>query len=232
MSADLPKQSRSKQSGAQQRRAKQRRLGLSRRLLLRRSPLFFTALTLAACGAPSDSASRLRREGSDAQAQKLPPTPTCGDSGITPSQTPGPFYTPNSPQRQSLLEADTVGIRLTVTGQVLTTGCMPIANSLIDVWQTDDKGQYDNEGDTMRGHQFTNAEGRYRIETIVPGLYPGRTRHLHIKVQAPNRPVLTTQLYLPQEPLNARDFLFQRELLMTVQAADEGKQAQFDFVLA
>jgi protocatechuate 3,4-dioxygenase beta subunit len=42
------------------------------------------------------------------------------------------------------------------------------------------------------------AEGRYRFRTILPALYPGRTRHYHFKVQAPEQPVLTTQLYFPE----------------------------------
>ncbi len=119
-----------------------------------------------------------------------------------------------------------------MTGRVLTADCTPISDSLIDVWQTDAQGKYDNEGDKLRGHQFTDAEGRYWLETIVPGLYPGRTRHLHIKVQAPDHPILTTQLYLPQEPLNEKDFLFQPALLMAVQDTAEGKRALFDFVLS
>lgn len=109
---------------------------------------------------------------------------------------------------------------------------MPLANSLIDVWQADAEGAYDNTGNKLRGHQFTDEEGRYRIETIVPGVYPGRTRHLHVKVQAPDYPMLTTQLYLPDELLNEQDFLFQPVLLMTVQETVEETQAKFDFVLS
>lgn len=206
----------------------------SRRRFLRRSPPCFTALALAACGNATNRASSALPN--QAQAQSLPPTPTCGDGSQTsiqtPAQTPGPFYSPNSPQRQSLLDVDTPGTKLILTGQVLTTECVPLANSLIDVWQTDDQGAYDNIGNTLRGHQFSDAEGRYWLETIVPGLYPGRTRHLHIKVQAPSRPVLTTQLYLPEEPLNEKDFLFQRALLMAVEETAEGKRAQFNFVLS
>jgi len=205
---------------------------INRRRFLRRSPPFLTALALTACG---HSANRSRPTSPSAQAQSLPPTPTCGDDQTpiqTPAQTPGPFYSPNSPQRQSLIEPDTAGTRLIVTGQVLATDCTPLANSLIDVWQTDDSGAYDNSGNTLRGHQFTDAEGRYWLETVVPGMYPGRTRHLHIKVRSPGHPVLTTQLYFPQESLNERDFLFQPELVMAVQDSDEGRQAQFNFVLS
>jgi len=119
-----------------------------------------------------------------------------------------------------------------VTGAVVDTSCRPIAGALIDFWQTDDAGQYDNVGYRMRGHQFTDDAGSYSLETVVPGLYPGRTRHIHLKVQAPNRPVLTTQLYFPDEPRNARDGIFRSELLLQVQDAEDGsKAAAFTFVL-
>jgi protocatechuate 3,4-dioxygenase beta subunit len=82
-----------------------------------------------------------------------------------------------------------------------------------------------------RGHLFTDGEGRYRFRTILPALYPGRTRHYHIKVQAPERPVLTTQLYFPDEPANRRDGLFRRELVMRIAEAPGGFPAHFDFVV-
>lgn len=52
-----------------------------------------------------------------------------------------------------------------------------------------------------------------------------------MKVQAPNGPVLTTQLYFPDEPANQRDGIFTPELVMKVRDADAGKLATFDFVL-
>lgn len=67
--------------------------------------------------------------------------------------------------------------------------------------------------------------------SIQPALYPGRTRHYHVKVQAPNRPVLTTQLYFPGEAGNARDRLFRRGLLMQVAEERDGLAARFAFVL-
>lgn len=164
----------------------------------------------------------------------LPPTPACGDDDDepTPAQTEGPYYTPNTPERASLLEPGMPGTRLVVSGTVLTTGCVPVARALLDFWHADDAGEYDNVGYRLRGHQFTDDQGRYTLETIVPGLYPGRTRHIHVKVQAPNQPVLTTQLYFPDEPANSTDGIFAPELLMTVQDTADGKQAGFDFVLA
>jgi protocatechuate 3,4-dioxygenase beta subunit len=164
----------------------------------------------------------------------LLPTPDCGDDDdITPRQTEGPFYTPNSPKRTSLLEPGITGTMITVTGQVLTTDCKPVANALVDFWHADDNGEYDNVGYKLRGHQFTDAHGRYTLKTIVPGLYPGRTRHFHVKVQAPNQRILTTQLYFPDEPRNKRDRIFNPVLLMDVKDAPkgEGKTATFNFVL-
>jgi protocatechuate 3,4-dioxygenase beta subunit len=164
--------------------------------------------------------------------QVVQPTPACGDADApTPAQTEGPYFTPNSPERTSLLEPDMRGTRLMITGYVLTTACRPVAGALVDFWQCDDVGVYDNRGYRLRGHQFTDDEGRYQLETIVPGIYPGRTRHIHVKVQAPNQPVLTTQLYFPNEPANARDGIFRRELVMAVQDSADGKEATFNFVL-
>ena len=167
------------------------------------------------------------------QAQALPPTPACDDGdGATPAQTEGPYYTPNTPQRTSLLETGMAGVKLIVSGQVLTTNCQPVARALLDFWQADDAGEYDNAGYRLRGHQFADDQGRYTLETVMPGLYPGRTRHIHVKVQAPNQPVLTTQLYFPGEPGNDRDGIFNLALVMDVQDEAGGKTGAFNFVLS
>jgi protocatechuate 3,4-dioxygenase beta subunit len=116
-------------------------------------------------------------------------------------------------------------------GQVLTRSCQPVARALLDLWHADERGEYDNAGFRYRGHLFTDAEGRYRLRTILPALYTGRTRHYHVKVQAPQQGVLTTQLYFPDEPMNRRDGLFRRELVVRMAEASDGLAARFDFVL-
>ncbi len=83
----------------------------------------------------------------------------------------------------------------------------------------------------MRGHQFTDANGNFRLETIVPGLYPGRTRHIHVKVQGPDTVLLTTQLYFSGEPGNDEDDIFDKALLMDVADDGDSKTAVFNFVL-
>ncbi len=201
-----------------------------RRTFLRACPPLLISFVLATCSKPS---SKLTPQVADQPVSipPLSPTPACGENSATPSQTAGPFYTPNSPERVSLLEPDVRGTRIVLMGQVLASDCTPIANALLDFWHANDQGEYDNSGYTLRGHQFTDADGRYWLETIVPGFYPGRTRHFHVRVQAPNRPALTTQLYFPEEAANQEDGLFQPVLLLAIRDSDEGKQAAFNFVL-
>ncbi|MFI1973283.1 dioxygenase family protein [Streptomyces cinnamoneus] len=160
------------------------------------------------------------------------PTPYCDDGDDpTPPQTEGPYFKPDSPLRASLLESGIPGTRLTVSGYVFGPTCRPVAHALLDFWQADTAGAYDNRGFRLRGHQYTDPQGAFTLTTIVPGLYPGRTRHLHVKVQAPGGPVLTTQLYFPGEPRNHTDPIFNPALLMNVRQAGPAKQATFDFVI-
>jgi protocatechuate 3,4-dioxygenase beta subunit len=172
----------------------------------------------------------------DSETPVLAPTPACGDAddfAETMAQTEGPYFTPNSPERADLLEPGMPGTKLVVTGYVYSTDCQPVANALLDFWQCDDAGVYDNTGYTLRGHQYTDAEGRYELTTIMPGIYTGRTRHIHVKVQEPDQPVLTSQLYFPDVPQNASDGIFDPSLVMDLADADndDGKVGFFTFVL-
>jgi protocatechuate 3,4-dioxygenase beta subunit len=173
-------------------------------------------------------------EASAASAQRVvtPPVPACSPTPRpTPSQTEGPYYKPNTPERTSLIETGMPGARLIVTGHVLSTDCRPIARALLDFWQANDRGEYDTAGYRLRGHQFTDNVGIYYLETILPGLYPGRTRHIHVKVRAPNGPVLTTQLYFPREQRNQADGIFNPNLVVAMQDEAGWKVATFNIFL-
>ncbi len=160
------------------------------------------------------------------------PTPECGDDDEpTPPQTEGPFYKLSSPERRSLIEPGLAGTRLDLSGRVFGRDCRPLAGALLDFWHADGAGHYDNEGFRLRGHQFTDAEGRYRLTSVMPGLYPGRTRHFHVRVQPRDGRVLTTQLYFPGEPRNRRDGLFAPELLVALDEGGKPQRARFHFVL-
>ena len=152
-------------------------------------------------------------------------TPSCGKQ--TPPQMEGPFFTPLSPERTSLITPDMKAARMRLIGQVVDASCRPIAGALLDFWQCDDKGRYDNEGYRLRGHQYTNNKGEFLLETLVPGEYQGRTPHFHVKVQGKSGRVLTTQLYLPKHPRNRRDFLFDPQLILGTRGSD----MLFQFVL-
>jgi protocatechuate 3,4-dioxygenase beta subunit len=159
--------------------------------------------------------------------------PDCSSPALlTPALTEGPYFKANSPERASLVDANTPGTPLVLTGYVLTTDCQPVAHALLDFWQADAAGQYDNRGYTLRGHQYTDKNGRYQLTTIVPGLYPGRTEHIHFKAQAPNGPVLTSQLFFPGVTNNVGDQIFNLALLIHItQESSRGIQATFDFII-
>ncbi len=154
------------------------------------------------------------------------------DDDPTPAQTEGPYFTPNSPLRRSIVPAGAAGVRLTLTGRVLTTVGKSIARALIDFWQADAGGAYDNSGYRFRGHQLTDAKGRYALTTVVPGLYPGRTKHIHVKVQPRGGSILTTQLYFPGVARNRSDRIFRSALLVrNWRKVGASRAARFDFVL-
>jgi protocatechuate 3,4-dioxygenase beta subunit len=149
-----------------------------------------------------------------------------------PELTEGPYYTANSPEKKKLYEEDVQGEKVTVTGYVLDLDCKPIANAWIDFWQADGDGNYDNEGYTLRGHQYTDQSGKYTLETVIPGEYPGRTPHIHFKIQASETaPIITSQLYLPDAERNATDAIFDERLVMDIQDTPSGKVATYNIVV-
>lgn len=157
--------------------------------------------------------------------------PAC-DGTFTPPQAEGPYYTPNTPERNSLLEAGIPGQRMIVVGYVLDSACQPVPNAWLDFWQTDGEGVYDNTGFKLRGHQYTDSQGRYFLETVYPGEYPGRTPHIHVKVRLnDSAPILTSQLYFPNAPSNTRDRIFNPGGLVQLEERGETLIARYNFVV-
>jgi protocatechuate 3,4-dioxygenase beta subunit len=166
--------------------------------------------------------------------QALAATPQIADADDpTPPLTEGPYFKPRSPLRRSIVPRGAGGTALTLTGRVLTTSGRPVAHALLDFWQADGRGVYDNSGFRFRGHQFTDAQGRYKLLTVVPGIYPGRTKHIHVKAQRPRGSVLTTQLFFPGVARNRTDSIFTTECLVQNWRVVKGRRlGRFDFVLA
>jgi protocatechuate 3,4-dioxygenase beta subunit len=166
------------------------------------------------------------------------PTPTTSASinslpcdGVpTISQTEGPYYKSGSPQKQDLSE-NMLGEKLTITGYVFDKSCRPIPNAWLDFWQADSQGNYDMSGYNLRGHQFTDANGRYELQTVMPAEYGSRPPHIHLKVREGNGPILTSQIYFPEAPQNQADNIFDPTLIMQFNNVDGYKKGMFNFVL-
>jgi protocatechuate 3,4-dioxygenase beta subunit len=153
-------------------------------------------------------------------------------ASLTPAMTEGSYFKAGSPERVSLLAGQVHGKKLVLSGNVLDANCKPVAHALLDFWQADSGGNYDNAGYTFRGHQFSDANGSYQLETVVPGLYPGRTEHIHVKIQAPGGPILTTQLFFPGVSQNDSDGIFDERLLIDVKEDGEGLLGGYNFIVS
>lgn len=174
------------------------------------------------------------------QTANKPPTETiqttqesiaCNGQPI-PQQTEGPYYKEGSPQTTNFYSEGIPGEKVMLSGYVLDTECKPIANAWIDFWQANGNGDYDNEGYGLRGHQFTDDQGKFTLTTVIPGEYPGRTPHIHFKVRAEeDKEIITSQLYLPNAEQNGSDAIFDDDLVMDMQDGPDGKVATYNIVI-
>jgi protocatechuate 3,4-dioxygenase beta subunit len=210
------------------------------------------ALVVAACagtpstGAPASTATAdgtSRPTSSDAVATDgtAPATPTTdattalsctSPASATISETEGPYYKAGAPESADLTTDAMAGTRLTLTGYVVTTDCTPLANATAEIWQADASGSYDNAGYTLRGYVLTDANGRFMIKTVVPGAYPGRTEHIHVKVTPEGGATLTTQLYFPGTTANESDGIYDPSLLLDMAQDGDALIGTYTFVLA
>jgi protocatechuate 3,4-dioxygenase beta subunit len=159
------------------------------------------------------------------------PTVACKDEKPTPAVADDKTFRPGAPARTNLIDASTPGQKLVLTGTVKGTVCGPIKGARVDFWQADWRGIYDASGYRLRGHQLTDGNGRYRLETIVPAATAGRARHLDARIEAAGKPGLVTALYFPDDAANAHDPAFHADLVMKTASVPGSMTATFDFVL-
>lgn len=157
------------------------------------------------------------------------PSAPCTEADLTPAVRDAAGFKAGSPQRTSLVEAGAQGAKVIVSGFVIGLKCGRVKDARLDFWQTDARGAYDMQGFRFRGHQLTDAEGRYRLETIMPGPVGKRAPHLGVRLTPPGQPPLTTLLFFPDEPRNASDPQVAPKLVM--KRAGDNQSFRFDFIL-
>lgn len=179
-----------------------------------------------------------------------PPVAAPVSDGATPSciethaNIEGPYYRAGAPARASLVDPGMPGTPIDIEGRVTGLDCARgIKDVELDVWHATHDGHYDNDGTMhlgrerylLRGRLRTDADGRFRVSTIVPGRYLNgpqyRPAHVHVKVRAAGFAELTTQLYFPGDPYNDVDPFIHRSLVMGLERARDRMLGRFDFVL-
>ena len=151
---------------------------------------------------------------------------------LTPPVEEGPYYKPGSAERNKITAPGIPGTPLTLSGRVFDAAGKSVARAWLDFWHADGEGNYDNAGFNLRGHQFTDKNGRYKLVTVRPHPYLFRAPHIHVKVRAAEgSPILTTQLFFPGEERNKTDHLVEPLTMMEVTNTPGGQQATFDFVV-
>lgn len=151
----------------------------------------------------------------------------------TPAEIEGPFY-PVLPQQDKDLDLTQIqgrsqkanGQHIEILGQVIDTGGQVVQEATVDIWQANAAGRYNHPHDSNPapldsnfqgwGIVKTDQQGRFRFKTVMPGAYPAsqgwsRPPHIHFKVSKLGYEELVTQMYFPDQPLNAADLLLQRK---------------------
>lgn len=175
-------------------------------------------------------------------ADVLPPIPQ--ECTATADNLLGPYYREGAPFRDDLTEPGMAGTRVTIRGRVFGPDCELLSGAVLDFWQADDDGGYDNDGVAdppadvfvLRGKVAAGADGIYAVRTIVPGHYLNgaqyRPAHVHVTVNADGYAPLTTQLYFEGDPYNEIDPFIIESLIMTPSTGADGElEAWFDFML-
>jgi len=151
----------------------------------------------------------------------------------TESNIEGPYYRKNAPFRAKLAEG-LKGDPLAISGKVFSADGTPLKDAVVDVWQADKEGAYDDTSEkfVLRGRIRTGRDGVYAYETVMPGQYDlgeaKRPAHIHYKISADGHRTLTTQLYFKGDAWLERDPFVRKSLIIEV----SGAKGAFDIVLA
>ena len=122
----------------------------------------------------------------------------------------GPYYRPDAPKKTKLRSEKDSAPPLFMAGVVKDEHCDPIVGAVVELWQADTKGEYDNDPNHKpeefhyRASIELDRSGKYSYETVVPAAYEiskgmYRPKHIHYKVSAPGCKTLVTQAYFKSE---------------------------------
>ena len=95
----------------------------------------------------------------------------------TAEMTLGPFF-----PREFAEGANELGHEIEITGRVTELDGRPLDNVVLEIWQADGAGRYDNPGFPGWGRAATDAKGNYSFKTIRPGAPAGRAPHVNFLV--------------------------------------------------
>jgi catechol 1,2-dioxygenase len=174
----------------------------------------------------------------------------------------GPYYIPGAPEFRSEaalpMRADEKGTPFVFQGTVTDLAGAPLDDAVVELWHADDDGYYSQFAPgipewNLRGTIRTGPDGRFAFSTMKPapyqiptdgscgalvaaaGWHPWRPAHLHLKVSAPGKQLITTQLYFDGGDWVEDDVAqaVKPELVLrpTPAATGTGEEVTYDFVL-
>ena len=204
-----------------------------------------SGLVLRSDAAPTEASGELGDFEGFAAGAQIPP-PSTSPPALTEENDLGPYYRPGAPFRAKITPPAEPGQILVIRGRVWGHGTKrPLAGAVLDVWQANDQGHYDFEGKLpeapkelfkYRSRVTADETGFYELETIHPGYYTGRTKHIHYLIQHPGYKKLVTQLYFKGDPRNPADPLFRESLAIEIATQKLGgtpvELGHFDIVLS
>ncbi|MGY1840208.1 MULTISPECIES: catechol 1,2-dioxygenase [unclassified Modestobacter] len=174
----------------------------------------------------------------------------------------GPYYIPGAPEYRSEatvpMREDEKGTPFLFQGTVSDLDGNPLPDARVELWHADDDGYYSQFAPgipewNLRGIILTGPDGRFAFHTVKPapyqiptdgscgalvraaGWHPWRPAHLHLKVSAPGRQLITTQLYFDGGEYITDDVAqaVKPELILrpTPAASGTGEEVTYDFAL-
>ncbi|WP_313234784.1 dioxygenase family protein [Sporosarcina ureae] len=176
------------------------------------------------------------------------------DDKSTESNVEGPLYRDEAPIMSPPVNICSVEGTddeiLYVSGQVFSSeDGRPLANAVLDVWQANGKGDYENEDPTqpdynLRGALLTDENGRYEFRTVVPAPYEigkggpvgeflkeidrhaWRPAHIHFKLSQAGYKSVTTMLFINDDPWIDNDSIgaVKESLILKIEECNDPKE--------